>query len=169
MQRIDLRPVGPEDEAFLYRVYASTRQDELALVPWGEAEKEAFLQMQFAAQHTFYRERFAGASFDLILLNGQPVGRLYLDRRPNEVRIIDIALLAEYRRQGIGTHLLRDILDEAGRAGLPVRIHVEQNNPALGLYHRLGFRQIGDEGIYYLMEWSPRRSPDGVPSEPTGG
>ena len=96
-------------------------------------------------------------------------GELALDRRPDEFRIIDIALLAEARRQGIGSHLLREILAEAGRAGLPVRIHVEQNNPALGLYHRLGFRQIGDEGVYYLMEWSPRRSRDGVPSEPTGG
>jgi RimJ/RimL family protein N-acetyltransferase len=83
------------------------------------------------------------------------VGRLYVDRRTDEMRIIDIALLTEYRRQGIGSRLLREILAEGQAAGLPVRIHVERHNPALRLYYRLGFRKVGDRGVYYLIEWSP--------------
>ena len=119
---------------------------------WGEAEKEVFLRMQFNAQHTFYMDRFQHAAYDVILLDGEPVGRLYVDRREDEIRIIDIALLPEHRRKGIGSRLLSGILAEADMAGLPVRIHVERNNPALGLYHRFGFREIGDQGVYYLLE-----------------
>jgi len=140
---------------FLYQIYASTREAEMAVVDWTATEKETFLQMQFNAQHTHYQQHFGDANFDLILLDGEPVGRLYLHRRKDEIRIIDIALLPEHQDQGVGSALLRDILDQATQADLPVRIHVERNNPALGLYHRLGFREIGDEGMYRLVEWKP--------------
>lgn len=152
---VTLAPIKAQDEDFLYNLYASTRQEELAVLDWDEAEKEAFLRMQFGAQHTYYTDHFAGAAFDLIVLEGKPVGRLYLDRRAEEMRIIDIALLPEHRRQGIGSRLLNEIVAEAQGAGLPVRIHVERNNPALGLYRRLGFRRVEDQGVYYLMEWMP--------------
>jgi ribosomal protein S18 acetylase RimI-like enzyme len=154
---ITFRPITNADQPFLYQVYAGTREDEMALLNWSETEKEAFLAMQFSAQHRHYMEHFSRASFDLILLDDQPIGRLYLDRRPDEFRIIDIALLPDFRRQGIGSGILEDILAEAGEARLPVRIHVERNNPALGLYFRLGFQQIEDQGVYYLMEWTPKQ------------
>jgi ribosomal protein S18 acetylase RimI-like enzyme len=152
--QITLRPITPQDENFLCRLYASTREDELAVVPWSAAEKEAFLTMQFNAQHKFYQEQFRQAEFQLILLDDEPIGRLYIDRRPDEIRLIDIALLTEQRNKGIGSLFLKEVLAEGERAGLPVRIHVEQYNPALGLYERLGFRKIGDQGVYYLLEWS---------------
>lgn len=154
-QTISFRPITEDDLKFLYRVYASTREAEMALLAWSDREKEDFLRFQFKAQHTYYQQHFAKTQFDLILLDGQPIGRLYLDRRSDEVRIVDIALLTQHRGQGIGGQIMGDILQEARRAGLPVRIHVEQNNPALRLYYRLGFKEIGDEGVYYLMEWQP--------------
>lgn len=157
--RITLRPVTPGDEAFLYRVYASTRTRELASLDWDNAQKEAFLQMQFAAQHRFYLEQFPQAEFRIVYLDGEPIGRLYADRRDDEIRIVDLALLPEHRNQGTGTTLLREILTEGQRTGLPVRIHVEGRNPAMSLYHRLGFRKVGEHGIYHLME----RSPESVP------
>ncbi len=150
-----LRPIRAEDEAFLYRVYASTREHEMALVDWREAEKEAFLRMQFEAQHTYYRAQFKEAEFSVVQENGRPIGRLYVDRRPDEIRIIDIALLPEHRKQGLGTRLLEDVLAEAYAAGKPVRIHVEKRNPAMRLYRRLGFVTLSDEGVYDLLEWSP--------------
>ncbi len=152
---VTLRPITPEDGGFLYRIYASTREDELAVVDWDDGQKEAFLEMQFAAQHAFYMEQFPRAEFQIILLDEEPIGRLYVDRREDEIRIIDIALLAEHRNKGIGSKFLKDILSEGQQKGLPVRIHVEQNNPALRLYERLSFQKIGENGIYYLMEWSP--------------
>ena len=152
---ITLRPIQPGDEEFLYRVYASTREAELALVDWDAAQKEAFLRMQFAAQHAYYQEHYADAAFQVILADGRPAGRLYVARWPDEIRIVDIALLPEHRNAGIGTALLRELLAEGTRAGKPVSIHVERFNPALRLYARLGFTSIADKGVYVLMQWSP--------------
>ena len=155
---ITLRPITLEDEGFLFRVYASTREEELAQTDWDDAQKEAFLKMQFYAQHKYYVEQFHKASFDVILLDGEPIGRLYLDRRKAELHIIDIALLPAYRNRGIGSTLLKAILAEGEQAGLFVSIYVEQFNPALRLYIRLGFRHNGENGVYYLMEWRPAPS-----------
>ena len=152
---VTLRPITPDDETFLYRLYASTRKEELAPLDWQEAQKETFLRMQFTAQHTFYTEQFPQAAFQLLVLGDEPIGRLYVDHRPDEIRILDIALLPAYRNRGIGTRLIVEILDRGAAAGLPVRMHVEQYNPALRLYHRLGFRRIDDSGIHLLIEWSP--------------
>ena len=156
---IQFRPVQDQDLAFLYRLYASTREQELAVTGWDETQKRAFLTMQFEAQHNFYKDHFATARFDLILLDGEPIGRIYVDRRVDEIRIIDIALVPAYRNRGIGGQLLRDLLDEAATAQLPVRIHVERLNPALGLYRRLGFEHVADNGVYYLMEAKGERNP----------
>ncbi|HYL05748.1 MAG TPA: GNAT family N-acetyltransferase [Thermoanaerobaculia bacterium] len=155
------RAVAPGDEELLYRIYASTRVEELAPVPWTAAQKEAFLRMQFRAQSEDYAANYPDAAFQVLLVDGTPAGRLYVDRRGDEVRIIDIALLPEHRGAGIGGALLRGLLAEAAAAGKPVRIHVERMNPALRLYDRLGFRRTGDDGIYYLMEWTGGAGDDG--------
>ena len=101
---VTLRPICPEDEPFLYHVYASTRQDELALVEWDEAQKTAFLQMQFTAQHRYYEEYYPHTAFQIILRDGQPVGRLYVYRGPREMRIVDIALLQPTATKGSAAH-----------------------------------------------------------------
>ena len=116
--------------------------------------------MQFEAQHRYYHEQFTDARFDVIEQHSQSIGRLYVDRRDEEIRIIDIALMPEYRGQGIGRHLMCELLDEALAKGLRVTIHVEHNNPAMHLYKRLGFQHIHDEGIYYFMQWDPVANSD---------
>ncbi len=150
------RPVEPGDEAFLYRVYASTRQEELAQMGWDETQKEAFLRMQFDAQSRYYEEHYRGAEFSMILSGGRPVGRLYVARWQEEIRIVDIALLPGHRGMGIGTRLLNDLISESEASGKPLSIHVERFNPALRLYERLGFRAVEDRGVYLLMERPPR-------------
>lgn len=149
------RSITEADQPFLCQLYASTREEELAIVPWSEKSKEAFLEFQFRAQQTFYQSQFMGANYWVIEQASVPIGRLYLDRRDDEIRIIDIALMPDYRDRGIGTALLNAVLAEARVKNQPVTIHVEHNNRVLQLYHRLGFRQIGDEGVYKLMEWIP--------------
>jgi ribosomal protein S18 acetylase RimI-like enzyme len=159
---IALRPIAPEDERFLCAVYASTRADELALVDWDERQKKTFVRMQFTAQHRYYQEHYADATFQVILCDGVPAGRLYVARWPDEIRIVDIALLPTYRNRGIGSFLLRQLLAEAAQASERVSIHVERFNPALRLYTRLGFRSVADRGVYLLMEWAP----GAVPAQP---
>jgi ribosomal protein S18 acetylase RimI-like enzyme len=124
-------------------------------VPWSPAEKEAFLRMQFHAQSTWYREQYEGATFDVIVVDGEPAGRLYVRRGAEEIRIIDIALLPEHRGNGVGTSLLRDLLAEADASGKSTTIHVEKHNPALRLYERLGFAVAGDRGVYLFLERPP--------------
>jgi GNAT superfamily N-acetyltransferase len=148
-----LRPATPEDGRFLRAVYAATRADELALVPWSDEQKRTFTDMQFDAQDADYRRNYPDAQYSIIEVQGEPAGRLYVDRSEKEIRIIDIALLPEHRRAGIGTKLLRELQDEARTAGKVLTIHVEKFNPALRLYHRLGFQQIEDKGVYLFLEW----------------
>jgi predicted GNAT family acetyltransferase len=90
----------------------------------------------------------------VIVVDGQPVGRLYVARWAEEIRVVDIAVLPEYRNRGIGSALLRDLMAEAAAAGKPLSIHVERFNPAVRLYARLGFAPAGDAGVYLLMRWS---------------
>jgi ribosomal protein S18 acetylase RimI-like enzyme len=152
---ITLRDVLPADESFLFEVYASTRADEMALVPWNEEQRKSFLTMQFAAQHSHYREQFPDATYSVILRDDVPLGRLYVLREKDGIRILDISILPEYRNSGIGKSVLRDLLDEGAQSGRRVMIYVETFNPSLRLLERLGFKSIAEEGINFLMEWRP--------------
>jgi ribosomal protein S18 acetylase RimI-like enzyme len=150
------RPIRPEDHDFLRRLYASTREEELATVAdWTADQKEAFLRQQFEAQHAHYQKYYPEASFGLILEDGEPVGRLYVSRWEREIRLVDIALVPAARGRGLGTALLGELLAEGEASGKAVSIHVERFNPALRLYRRLGFREIEEKGPYFLMEWRP--------------
>ena len=162
---VTFRPIRSDDEIFLSQVYASTRLDELAVTDWNDAQKAAFLQMQFFAQHKFYQENYTDTDFLVILRDDTPIGRLYVARWKDEIRIVDIALLPLYRGSGVGTTILRDLLAEADAAGKPVRIHVERNNPALWIYQRLGFVMIEDKGVYLFMERRPTVKTESVERE----
>lgn len=143
---------------FLSRVYASTREEELAVTGWDDATKKAFLEQQFRAQHDYYVANYEGASFDVILVDGEPAGRLYVMRGSETVRVIDISLLPGYRGRGIGEGLMRSVMDDAAGAGTSVTIHVERQNRAATLYRRLGFEELEERGVYLLMEWRPPRA-----------
>jgi ribosomal protein S18 acetylase RimI-like enzyme len=152
---VRLRPVAEGDRAFLVELYASTREEELAHVPWDEATRRAFIEHQFAAQDAHYRGNYPGASLDVIEVDGAPAGRLYVHRGPSDIRIMDIALAPPFRGRGIGTELLRSLMAEADASQRKLSIHVEQNNPARSLYDRLGFEPAGEHGVYVLMERAP--------------
>ena len=150
---VTLRPAGPEDEAFLFEVYAATRLDELAATPWDESQRETFLKLQFAAQQQHYQSHFPEADHQLILVGDRPVGRVYVAISADEVRILDVALLPKHRNCGIGSSIIKEVLAEASQAGKPVRIYVESFSPSLRLFERLGFSRVQDIGTHFLMEW----------------
>ncbi len=148
---LSLRDVTPDDQPFLFEVYASTRIDELQGTGWPDEQKLAFIRMQFLV-----RERSQPRVDDrIILLNGQPVGRMMVDRGEAAIVLRDIAVLAEYRNAGIGSRLIQDLLEEAASAGKPVQLHVVATSPAVRLYERLGFCRTGDEAAYLEMKWVP--------------
>ena len=150
-----LRPAVDGDREFLLGVYASTRDEELSQVAWAPGQRETFVRMQFDAQDVQYRQANPDGSFDVIEVDGCPAGRLYVDRRPTDIRIVDIALLPGYRGTGIGGRLVARLLDEATASGRTVSIHVEIHNRAAELYTRLGFVVVAEHGVYRRMEWTP--------------
>ncbi len=155
--KITYRPIDENDIEFLHKVYASTRADELAQTDWSAQQKDDFTRMQFDLQHTQWMQNYPKASFEIIYLKETPVGRLYIDRREDQIRIIDIALLAEFRRKGIGSTIMQVLIAEADQRNCPLSLHVEVNNPALSLYKNLGFQIVEDKGVYYLLKYLPNK------------
>ncbi len=154
-KRITLRPVRADDHSFLLRVYAGSRAAELAAVPWSREQTEEFLRFQFDAQRQYYVKQFPDAQYKVVLVDDEPVGRLYVDRLPDEIRILDIALLPEHHGLGIGSKLIRSLMQEAAKSRKPIRIHVETHQPSMAIFERLGFAKREDHGVSYLMEWNP--------------
>jgi GNAT superfamily N-acetyltransferase len=152
--KVTLRAVAPEDEEFLLSLYASTRAEELSQVEWGEGQRESFLRMQFEAQRGQYEARFPDAEYDVVLLDGRPAGRVWVGRTPEQIRLLDIALLPEAQNRGVGTALLRALIAEARASGKKLRHMVFVLNPdATRFYERLGFVPIEEFGAYVHMEW----------------
>jgi len=150
---LTLRPSQPDDADFLLALYASTREEELAVVPWTDEQRDAFLRQQFTAQDMYWRGLRPNADWDVVEVDGRPVGRFYVDRMDDEIRIVDIAIAPDHRDRGIGSALIAGVLAEARRSGRRVTIHVERANRARALYERLGFVQIDSTGVYDLLEW----------------
>lgn len=169
--QLSLRQAVPDDESFLSAVYASTRVDEFAALGWEESQIQGFLCLQFEAQHRSYTLQFPEAVHHIVLLDDQPIGRLLVDglsllnpvsampvdcRSP--VHLIDIAILPSYRHQGIGAHLIHELLSAAELFGISVMLHAQATSPAVRLYQRLGFRTTCQDDMYCEMIWTPKKS-----------
>jgi ribosomal protein S18 acetylase RimI-like enzyme len=140
---VALRPATAEDDPFLARLYAGTREDVWAL-PLPEPTLAALIAQQHAARGRQHAAAYPAASSDVVELDGARVGRLVVDRADQALRIVDVAVLPEHRGRGIGTAVLRAVLDEADLRHLPVTLQVAAGNPAQRLYSRLGFRPTTD-------------------------
>jgi ribosomal protein S18 acetylase RimI-like enzyme len=160
-----LRKERPEDEPFLITLYATMRETELARMPWTDAQKAEFLRWQFALQRAHYRRHCHDADFCIIEVDGFPIGRLYVHRGAQEIRLMDIALLPAWRGRGIGGAYVQALLREAKAARLPVTLHVEPGNPARRLYLLAGFRPAAELGFYERLVWLPP-DPAGERDEP---
>lgn len=155
---IQLRPVTAEDSAFLLKVYASAREEELAQADWDEAQKLAFLASQLHAQKVSYDQRFPDAAHDVILCDGEAAGQIWVGRNDDEIRLLDIALLSEHRNKGIGTMLVKRLQREALASGKRLGHCVFNGNTrVMSLYTRLGFVHTHDLGAYCNMEWKSDR------------
>jgi ribosomal protein S18 acetylase RimI-like enzyme len=153
----ELRPATPEDYEELLAVYASTRADELAQVAWwDDNQKLAFCRMQYDAQKADYDGRFPDTQYDLILLEGRTAGRIWIGRDAEEIHMLDISLLPWAQGRGIGTALIRQLIEEARASGRRLRHTVfVMNEGARRLYERLGFVVFEEVGPYLYMEWRP--------------
>lgn len=160
-REVALRSVSPDDDEFLLAVYASTREEELSQVRWDDGQKEAFLRMQLDAQRSEYEARFPDARYDVILVGGRPAGRIWVGRNRDEIRLLDIAILPEFQRAGVGGLLVTRLIAEARAARLPLRHMIFiLNEDARRFYERLGFavKEVFN-GAYLHMEFKSEESP----------
>jgi ribosomal protein S18 acetylase RimI-like enzyme len=152
MAAFSLRPMQPADQAFSYQVYASTRLEEMALVDWLPEQKATFLHMQYDLRERQYQAAYPDAVTVMILCDNVPAGAMITVQTADAVCLVDIAILPEYRRLGIGTAILRDLQKE----GKKIVLHVLRQNPAARWYSRLGFVAVAEDAMYQRMEWNPR-------------
>jgi ribosomal protein S18 acetylase RimI-like enzyme len=154
-QAATLREVSTQDEEFLFELYRSTRAEEMAAWGWDAAQQTAFLKLQFNGQRVAFEVQYEGADHYIILLDERRVGRLLVNRTEEEIRLVDISLLPEYRNGGTGSALIRELLSEAAARGKPLRLHVLKTNRAARLYERLGFQLTADMGTHLQMVARP--------------
>lgn len=151
---ITQRPICDEDHAFLLQLYMKVRWEELALTAWSQEQKVHFLSSQFSLQRKAYHDRFPNAQFELLLMDENPVGRLYVDRA-KDILIIDLSIDPMFRNKGIGTYLLKNLIAEAKEQNCSISLHVERNNPAFHLYKRQGFQVSAENELYFYMQYKP--------------
>lgn len=155
---ITLRAVTVEDEGFLYKLYASTRQSEMAMVPWPPEQKQAFLRMQFEAQTKHYRAAYPTADHSIVVAGEALAGRLCSDRQESQILIVDLTLLPEFQGRGIGRALVSELQSEAAASGKILTGHVEKWNPARVFWRRMGFDVADGDEMYHRISWSPAAS-----------
>jgi len=149
---VELRPFSSDNQDFLFQLYASTRIHEIAPFGWSPPQQEAFLRVQFNAQQGWYQQAYPQADHQIIFAEDQPIGRILVAQEAAGTRLVDIALLPEYRGRGIGTQLIRQLIEQATQVGSVVHLHVLRTNPAIHLYERLGFVKTSEDQMYYQME-----------------
>jgi RimJ/RimL family protein N-acetyltransferase len=158
--RLRLRPEILDDEEFRYRLFCDSRLPEWYRVALDPELREALMRHQYAAQTMTYRARFPQARFDIIELEGERIGRIVVNRPGAMVHVVDLAIVPRLRGRGLGSAIMRALMDEAAGSDLPVRLKVsDANDPSLRLYLRLGFTPIETVPAYIELEWMAEAQP----------
>jgi ribosomal protein S18 acetylase RimI-like enzyme len=149
------RPVDAADEPFLRGLYVSARRDELAPLGWPDDAIEAFGNQQFEAQRRHYAQRYPDADHRVITVDDTDVGQVMVDRSNGQHTLVDISLLPGERGRGIGTSIVRELVDDADRRAATIHLSVLNHNPAKRLYARLGFDITYSDEIRTTMHRAP--------------
>jgi GNAT superfamily N-acetyltransferase len=147
MSEVALRTAGSADEEFLYNLLKATMQEYVAQT-WGWDEQ---------SQEERFRDEFEPGMDRIIVLEGKDIGVISTEQKDEAIFLDKIYILPEYQGRGIGTYLIRSVLDEAFRSGLPVTLRVLKVNPVRKLYERLGFVETGETDTQYLMKATPQK------------
>lgn len=153
---LTLRPARDDeaDRAFLYALFVATRAAEMAAMPIDAAAKDLLLRMQYRSMTATYRHEYPNARREVVELMGEPVGLLITDVGERCVLYVDIAFSPRAQGRGLATRLMRRVLEEPRRLGVPARVNVlAQNEASLKLCERIGFVKVGDEPPFVRLEW----------------
>lgn len=156
MSTLAVRPALPQDEIFLYELYSAVRGPEFALAPVSATQREHLIRMQFNGQMSAYTQKYPNSCYHIVLLDGKPVGRLWVAPGQREFHLVDIAVHPSLQKKGIGTVLVQRLQQEATQARLPITSSIFRFNAGSMRFHkRLGFSIVREDEMYYYMEWKP--------------
>jgi ribosomal protein S18 acetylase RimI-like enzyme len=141
---ITRRPATDADREFARQVHHQAYRDviEQQFGPWCEEDQDRF----FAGD-------WRDAQFEIILADGQPCGYACIEDRDEDLHVRELVILPAYQNRGIGSTLLREVVERARQRRVPVHLGTFHKNRAVALYRRLGFREIGQTDIHILMQW----------------
>jgi len=151
-EKIRIRAMGCEDHAFLFSLFAAVHANDAM---GHDKVWQSLLPMQFQAQLAQQLATQNKSSLALVCMDQTPIGKCFIEYGQEDIHIIDIALLPDYQRRGIGGHLITRLCEEAAASRRFVSLRVQKTSRALRLYLRLGFEIAKDEGVVYLMQFRP--------------
>ncbi len=138
-----LRSADESDYRFTKKLYIRTMKPLLTIL---DAWDETDMINKFNGHYKL-------AEVQVILVDGKNVGWLQICETEQEFELAQIHIEHEFCSQGIGTQLIRKLMNEAKKKGKPVCLSVVRGNPALSLYQRLRFSIIGEDAHKLHMRW----------------
>lgn len=155
MNTVTRRAATEQDDTFLYELFKSVRLPDFAHLPLAPAQLEMLMRMQYNGQSLTYSSQYPGGHA-VVLLDGNPVGRIWVYRGPQEHHLVDISLLPKYRNRGIGAGLVTEAIAAAREGGVRLICSVALTNPgSLRFHQRLGFRIVSQDEVYYDLALEP--------------
>jgi len=137
---------------------ASTKP-EFSLLGLPAEQIQGLVEMQFNAQQQEYQNAYPGSEQSIVMLAERRAGRIWVARGQDEIHVVDISLLPEFRRAGIGTALYRQLMGEAQATAKPVRCSVfHVNEASLRFHQRLGFKVVAETALTLDLQWVPPAS-----------
>jgi ribosomal protein S18 acetylase RimI-like enzyme len=143
--RTAFRPARPEDFDYCARLYFEGMENII---------KELNLNMD--AQVAGFRQRWDVTQVRIITLDGTDIGWLQSFAKDDALFLAQLFIDSTLRRQGIGTEVVKGLIEESANAGRAVTLGVVKTNPALRLYERLGFRTTHEDQRKFYMRRDPR-------------
>jgi ribosomal protein S18 acetylase RimI-like enzyme len=144
---LHLRPAAEGDREFLYALHCSTMRDVIEQT-WGWDD---------AWQRAEFDRRFTQLRVSVIEVGARSVGSLWLEQRPDSLYVHELQVAPTHQGGGIGTAVVRLVIEEGAGLALPITLSVVPANPrARDLYERLGFRVTRVEPPFIRMRHDAR-------------
>ncbi|MGJ8695239.1 MAG: GNAT family N-acetyltransferase [Verrucomicrobiaceae bacterium] len=153
LAEVSLRPQTDGDISFIEDLVIAVREREPGFCELAAEERTRILREQSKLQLADYGRKFPQGHFLIIEASGRAIGRFYVNHASDHIRVVELSVLPDYQGHGIGQQLMKSVLAEGTRTGVPVRLSVALGNPAFTFYETLGFRETGRGESHLRMEW----------------
>lgn len=150
-----LRACTEADDAFVYDVFSTTWESEVAALP-NQNLAQHVLRIQHIAQERRFASQYPALQRYIVVQDGEPAGRLYVHESASLLEVVDLTLMPRFRDHGIGTGIFHQLFEHATSEGQTIALRVERRNErATMLYSQLGFDLVSVDDLDNYFEWTP--------------